>query len=102
MESRVTIFRTSEKDVRQRQLIVKLDGKAFATLMYGQSATREVTPGKHKLNVNNTWVWKTEDFEVAPGEQVKFQLINRPGRFTWFMIGALGVGPIYVTIERQA
>lgn len=101
MESRVTISRTSEKDVRQRQMIVKLDDEPFATLMYGQAATRPVEPGQHRLRVDNTWVKKTVDFDIAPGEHVKFRLINRSGRFTWFLVGMLGAGPMYITIERE-
>jgi hypothetical protein len=26
--------------------------------------------------------------------------VNRGGRFTWFLVGTLGVGPMYVSIER--
>jgi hypothetical protein len=26
--------------------------------------------------------------------------VNRGGRFTWFLVGTIGVGPMYVHIER--
>lgn len=101
MESRVTVSRTSPADVQQRQMIVKLDDEAMATLMYGQTATRAVEPGPHRLNVDNTWVWKTVEFNVAEQEEVRFRIINRAGRFTWWMVSLLGAGPMYVTIERE-
>jgi hypothetical protein len=45
MESRITVSRKSPDDVKQRQVIVKLDGEPFAVLMYGESASRAVEPG---------------------------------------------------------
>ena len=100
MESHVTVSRTSADDVKQRQIIVKLDGKRLGELMWGDEMTREVEPGPHRLQVDNTWNWKTVEFTAAPGEHVRFQTVNRGGRFTWFLVGTLGVGPMYVRIER--
>jgi hypothetical protein len=50
--------------------------------------------------VDNTWNWKTIDFIVGAGEHARFRTVNRGGRFTWFLVGTLGVGPMYVSIER--
>jgi len=100
VESHVTVSRTSADDVKQRQIIVKLDGKRLGELMWGDEMTREVEPGPHRLQVDNTWNWKTVEFTAAPGEHVRFQTVNRGGRFTWFLVGTLGVGPMYVRIER--
>ena len=100
MESRVTVSRTSPDDIQQRQIIVKLDGKRLGELMSGDEISRVVESGKHRLTVDNTWNWKNVDFTVAPGEHVRFQTVNRGGRFTWFLVGTLGVGPMYVHIER--
>lgn len=102
MESRVTVSRTSPDDIRQRQIIVKLDGKRLGELMAGDETSLVVEPGKHRLNVDNTWNWKNVDFTLAPGEHARFQAVNRGGRFTWFLVGTLGVGPMYVHIERLA
>jgi hypothetical protein len=98
--SRVTISRTSPDDIHQRQIIVKLDGQRLGELMAGDEITREVKPGRHRLQVDNTWNWKTVEFSAAPGQHVRFQTVNRGGRFTWFLVGTLGVGPMYVHIER--
>lgn len=100
-QARVTIRRTSPRDNEKRVMIVKLDDAPFATLDYGKTATRTVQPGKHTLHVNNTFVWKNHKFEIAPGEHVAFQLINRSGRFTWMLVAVLGAGPMYISIERE-
>jgi hypothetical protein len=101
-EAQITIRRTSPDDIQLRQVIVKLDGKPVAELMYGDTITIPVTPGRHRLRVDNTWNWKTLDLDVAPGNHLKFLTINRPGRFTWFLVGTLGAGPMYVSIQPDA
>ena len=101
MDSHVTVSRNDPKDVKQRQMIVELDDEPFATLMYGEAVTRVAKPGRHRLRVDNTWVWKTVGFSVAPGEDAKFRVINRTGMFTWWMVAVFGAGPMYVTIERE-
>ena len=98
--SRVTISRTSQDDIKQRQIIVKLDGKRLGELMQGDEISQAVEPGPHRLQVDNTWNWKNVAFNLAPGEHARFQTVNRGGRFTWFLVGTLGVGPMYVHIER--
>ncbi len=100
METRVTVSRTSPEDIHQRQIVVKLDGKRLGELMAGDEISRVVDPGRHRLQVDNTWNWKTAEFDAAPGEHVRFQTVNRGGRFTWFLVGTLGVGPMYVRLER--
>jgi hypothetical protein len=52
------------------------------------------------LRVSNTLVWKTVTFEVKPGAQVRFEVVNRPGKLTYPMLVLLGAGPLYVTIKR--
>jgi len=98
--SSVTIVRRSEADFKQRQLVVWLDGERLGDLMFGDAFTRDVNAGPHKLRVSNTLVWKTCEFEVKPGEQVRFEAINRPGRLTYPMLVLLGVGALYVTLRR--
>lgn len=99
-QGRFTISRTSPEDIKQRQIIVKLDGQRLGELMPGDEISRVVAPGRHHLKVDNTWNWKNVDFTVAPGEHVRFQTVNRGGRFTWFLVGTIGVGPMYVSVER--
>ena len=97
----LTVTRDSPTDVQQRQVILKLDGEPFAILLFGESVTRDIESGSHSLRFDNTWAKKSVDFSVADGEHVKYNVINRAGKFTWWMVAALGAGPMYLTIERQ-
>ena len=98
--SSVTITRTHQSDFGQRQLIITVDGERLGDLMFGDAIRRDVAPGSHTLRVSNTLVWKTVTFDVKPGEQVRFEAINRVGKLTYPMLVIFGAGPLYVTIQR--
>ena len=98
--ARITVSRNAPNDVKVRQVVVSLDGEPFATLLYGDSMTRELAPGSHRVRAHNTLVWKTVDFDVAAGEHAYFRVINRPGPGTYAMLSLLGTGPIYLALEK--
>jgi hypothetical protein len=98
----LTIVRTSNEDFKDRQIYLTLDDQKVGTLMFGETFTTELDPGPHRLKFNNTFVWKTIDFDVKLGEQVRFEVINRPGKLTYPMLLIVGVGPLYLTVRRMA
>lgn len=96
----VTVTRNAKNDFQQRQLIVYLDDERLGDLMFGETISRDIQPGPHRLRVSNTLVWKTVTFDVKPGEQVRFEAINRAGKLTYPMLLIIGAGPLYVTLRR--
>lgn len=96
----LTVTRNDPADVKQRQLIVSLDGVRLGQLLFGESLTHEMLPGPHRLRVSNTLFWKTLSFVARPGEQVRFETINRAGRLTYPLMVVMGVGPLYLTVKR--
>jgi hypothetical protein len=96
----LTIHRTSPEDAKQRQVIMSIDGKEIATLLYGQRATRTIPAGQHLLRAYNTLVWKTLPFEVQPGEHVHFTVINRAAPGMMWLVALFGAGPMTVSIEK--
>jgi len=99
--ARLTVTRNLPIDVGQRQVYISLDGERIATLLFGQSVTREIDPGPHRIRANNTLVWKTVAFQASPGEHVEFVLANRPGRGSFSALALIGVGPLFLTFERK-
>lgn len=99
--ARITVTRASPEDVRQRQIVLSLDGRSWATLLYGNSATVSVEPGPHVLRIHNTLVWKTLDLTLAPGQHARLRVANRAGWGTWSMLSLLGVGPLYLSVARD-
>jgi hypothetical protein len=100
--ARITVTRQAADDVRMRQLVVSIDGEKVATLLYGESVTREVPPGQHRLRVHNTLVWKTVHVELTAGEHASFSAVNVAGPGTMSMLGLLGAGPLYVRVVRDS
>lgn len=98
--ARLTFSRTSSHDVGIRQVFVSVDGKQVAVLMHGQEATCEVPAGEHRIRVHNTLVWKTIPVSLVSGETAAYRIINRAGFGTYALVATLGVGPIYLTVER--
>jgi len=44
--TRVTVHRTSDDDVKDRQLLISLDGVRIATLLFGQTKSVEIQQGQ--------------------------------------------------------
>ena len=99
--ARITVTRRHESDVRDRQIVVSVDGEHLDTLLYGQQATREVVPGPHRLKAHNTLFWRNLEVDLQPGEHARYIVINRAGSGTLSLLGILGVGPLYLTFERE-
>jgi hypothetical protein len=99
--ARITVTRKHAGDIEDRQVVVSLDGERLATLMYGDEVTREVAAGSHRLRAHNTLFWKTLDVDLAPGEHARFRAVNRAGMGTYSLLGVLGVGPLFLTFERD-
>jgi hypothetical protein len=97
--ARLTIHRSSSEDARQRQVILSLDGNEIATLLYGQHTTREIPAGHHRLRANNTLVWKTIEFDAAPGDDLHVNIVNRAAPGMLALVALFGAGPMYVTVE---
>ena len=52
--ARLTITRTSPEDVKQRQIICKLDGDWIGDLLFGKTLSRPIPAGRHTLRVRLT------------------------------------------------
>ena len=98
----ITITRTSEEDWKTRQIVVAIDGKRVAEMLWGDSMMFELAPGPHTLRVHNTLVWKTVQLTLAPGEQIFFEAINHASASSFFCLGLLiGIAPLWVTLRRM-
>lgn len=102
MTATLTIARQAKDDVGIRQVFATLDGQDFCVLVHGQAVTKEIPPGEHKLRLHNTLVWKTIPIDVKPGEHARFMVTNRAGFGTYALVATLGVGPIYLKVERES
>ena len=82
-------------------ITVSLDGERIAVLTPGESVSRELAPGLHRLKAFNTLLWKNLQLDARPGEEIRLVVRNRTG-FGTFLFAMLGTGPLYVGFEREA
>jgi hypothetical protein len=97
----VIVTRNAGHDIGERELYVSLDGAPNAILRYGDTVTLPVTPGHHRLRVHNTWKRRVAEFDVAPGEQVRFRAVNAPGKGYTFMAVFFGFALMNTELERD-
>jgi hypothetical protein len=96
----LTVRRTSSADAGHRQIIITLDGKPWVTLLHGQSATRDVVPGRHVVKADNTLQKRSLDVEIGPGEHAILKVSNLAAPGMWlFML--LGSPLLRLTLERE-
>ncbi len=100
--ARVTVTRNSPVDAQERQVVVSIDGVKAATLLFGDTVTRDVEPGRHRVRVHNTLVWKTAHVDLKEGESARFTVVNRPGGSTNGLLTILGARPLYLDLTRDA
>jgi hypothetical protein len=98
----VTISRDHPSDCAQRQVFLRVDGGPRVALVFGESFTTELEPGRHRMRVHNTLVWKTVDFAIEPGEHLEFIVINSARWWTAGMAGLLGAAPLFLTVQRRS
>ena len=96
----LTVRRTSPRDAGHRQIVLSLDGEPWMTLLNGESATREVAPGRHVLKADNTLMTRACEFDVAAGEHAAFMVTNHPGPGMWLLM-MLGTPLLRLTLERE-
>ena len=81
---------------------MSVDDEELAILRQGESATRDVEPGAHRLRAHNTLFRKVLEVTLAPDEHASFTVINKSGWGTYTLMTFLGAGPLYLTFTRDA
>jgi hypothetical protein len=82
----------------QYQIAIRLDGELLGGLSPGETLTREIQPGSHRLLATNTLMRKVVAFHAAAGAQLQFRTRNLRGFGTDFF-AAMGAGWLYVDLE---
>jgi hypothetical protein len=98
----ITAARTHRDDYGQRQVYVRIDDGPRVALLYGESVTMELQPGRHTLRAHNTLFWKRIEFQVEPGEHLEFQLINSASFWLPAVVGLLGAAPLFLRVIKRS
>jgi hypothetical protein len=99
-QARLLVTRSSERDVKNRQIFVSLDSQSIGDILFGEKIDRPIPAGPHRMRVHNTLFWKTIDFDAAPGETVHFETVNYAGKGFLHFVLIIGVAPLFLAVER--
>ena len=99
LRSVITFSRMHPTDCGHRQVFARLDGGEQLALVYGESITMDVLPGRHRVRVHNTLFWKNVEFSIEPGERLEMIIINAARWWTAGMAGILGCAPLFLTVK---
>src|SRR5262245_22724835 len=86
IQAQLTITRNTSNDFQDRQVYVFVDEEPWGKIRYGQPLSREITPGAHKVRVNNTLLSDSVAFTAVPGEHVRLRCSNGMPRAGWLMM----------------
>src|SRR6266436_317500 len=81
-----------------RSISFALDNREFVVLKSGKDFIQEISPGHHRLRIDNTFLAKTVEFDVKSGEQAHIKAWNKKGFGSW-LIEIVGSGPLYLSVE---
>ena len=98
--ARITVERTSANDLGFREIFVSIDGEDVAVLRNGETVTRELAPGQHRLTAHNTLIRKKADLDLKHGEHARFLAVMKPGWGTYSVLAIIGAGPVYMDLTR--
>jgi hypothetical protein len=100
LRSTISLTRRHPSDCEQRQVFVRIDGGARIALVFGESVTVEVQPGRHLLFAHNTLFRKRVSFVIEAAEHLEFELVNSARWWTAGMVGVLGAAPLFLTVRQ--
>ena len=99
--AQLTVGRHDADDIQDRQIELFVDGESWGKVRYGQTVTRDIPPGPHRVRVFNTLFSKTMTLDVRPGEHVRLRTANGFPRAGWMLMLILHVTYLLVRLERE-
>ena len=97
----ISITRDTPDDIQDRWIRVTIDDSPEEILRYGETMTREVTAGSHRLKAHNTLSSDTIEIDAQPGEPVRITCHNAIARGGILMLLTTGFAFITVKLERR-
>lgn len=96
----ISITRDTPDDVQDRWIRVTIDDSPEEILRYGETLTREVPAGRHRIKAHNTLSRDAIEFEAQPGEHVRIACHNAIAKGSILMLMTTGFAFITVKLKR--
>lgn len=100
VDATLTLVRNAPDDVQDRTVTLWLDEEPWSRLRYGQTLTRSIPCGRHRVRANNTLLDAVAEFDAAPGEHIHFRCANTLARGSMLLFWMIHWAAIRVHLER--
>jgi hypothetical protein len=100
-DAQLTISRFETDIFADRPIFLFVDGEPWGKVRYGESITRELKPGLHKVRGFNTLFSRTIDVDLRPAEHARVRCGNGFPRAGWFLLMWLHATYLLVRLERE-
>jgi hypothetical protein len=95
----LTFVRNAPDDVQDRWVRLFIDDGPEEILRYGETLTRKLPAGHHRVRAHNTLSADTVEFDAAPGQAVRIKVFNSVAKGGVLMLMATGFAFINVRLE---
>ena len=95
----ITVIRDTADDVQDRWVRIFIDDAPEEILRYGETLTRELSPGTHRIKGHNTLSSDTIQVTLTAGQHLRIRCHNRVARGGVLMMLTTGFAFITVTLE---
>lgn len=102
MRATLHVDRNSDRDVRCRFILVKVDGRQVGSMNFGQHLEIDLEPGRHEVVFDNTWTKKSLFFDVGEGDEYAIQIGNSASFLARLWMSVLAAFPtrLFVSVLR--
>jgi hypothetical protein len=101
-EGRLVVARTSGRDLKMRGVELLVDDDFVGSLQYGETFEASIAPGRHTLVATNRMYSPSMEFDIAPGETVRFSVTSVALGGLWLFVAMMGTVAYRVVLERTA
>jgi hypothetical protein len=100
-DAQLTVARFDGDIFADRQIYLFVDEEPWGKVRYGESVTRELKPGLHKVRAFNTLFSRTIELDLKPAEHARVRCGNGFPRAGWLLMMWLHVTYLLVRLERE-
>ena len=100
-DAQLTVSRYDGDIFADRQIYIFVDDEPWGKVRYGDSITRELKPGRHKIRAFNTLFSRTIELDLHPAEHARVRCGNGFPRAGWFLMMWLHATYLLVRLERE-
>jgi hypothetical protein len=100
-DAQLTVSRYEGDIFVDRQIYLFVDDEPWGKVRYGDSVTRDVRPGMHRVRAFNTLFSRTIELDLKPAEHARVRCGNGFPRAGWLLMMWLHVTYLLVRLERE-